>query len=139
MSVTHSSTAQAMEDVGNRPSRFGLSEHGITNAGKVHWNLGTAQLVEESIARREGFLAANGPLVVRTGKYTGRSPGDKFLVRDGRTEADVDWGSVNQPMTPEHFRRLHQAFLASLEGRDLFVQDCFAGADPAYGQAWHTY
>src|SRR5262249_742802 len=146
MTTIHSSAAQDRQDVGKRPSRLGLSEHGIHNARRAYWNLGAAQLVEESIVRREGFLASGGPLVVRTGKYTGRSPGDKFLVRDQRTEADVDWGAVNQPMTPEHFRRLHQAFLASLDGKDLFVQDCFAGADPAYRLpirviaelAWHS-
>jgi phosphoenolpyruvate carboxykinase (ATP) len=135
-----------MENVGIGPSRFGLSENGIHHARIAYWNLGPAQLVEESIIRREGVLAANGPLVVRTGRYTGRSPGDKFIVRDDCTESTIDWGPVNQPISRAHFERLHCKFLASLEGKELFVQDCFAGADPRYALpirvitrlAWHS-
>ncbi|HYM09697.1 MAG TPA: phosphoenolpyruvate carboxykinase (ATP) [Bryobacterales bacterium] len=135
-----------MQNSGIRPSRFGITEHGICNANTVYWNLGTAQLVEHAIARREGLLAASGPLVVRTGRFTGRSPGDKFIVRDESTDGQVSWGAVNQAISPEHFRALHQEFLASLAGKDLFVQDCFAGADPAYRLpirviteiAWHS-
>jgi phosphoenolpyruvate carboxykinase (ATP) len=123
-----------------------LTIHGIRNVNSVHWNLGPAQLIEEAIARREGLLAASGPLVVRTGHYTGRSPADKFIVRDAATEAHVEWGPVNQPMDPEHFRLLYAKILAYLQGRDLFVQDCFAGADPDYRlpirviteRAWHS-
>jgi phosphoenolpyruvate carboxykinase (ATP) len=135
-----------METIGIPSGKVPLSAHGIRNANSVHWNLGPAQLIEEAIARREGRLAAEGPLVVRTGHYTGRSPGDKFVVRDETTEAQVDWGPVNQPMSPEHFRLLYGKFLAYLQGRDLFVQDCFAGADPDYRlpirviteRAWHS-
>ncbi len=123
-----------------------LSAHGIRNVNSVHRNLGPAHLIEEAIARREGLLAASGPLVVRTGHYTGRSPSDKFIVRDQITERHVDWGPVNQPLDPEHFRLLYAKFLAYLQGRDLFVQDCFAGADPDYRlpirviteRAWHS-
>jgi phosphoenolpyruvate carboxykinase (ATP) len=135
-----------MQNAGIRPSRYGLVEHGIRNINVAHWNLGTAQLIEKAIARHEGLLAAGGPLVVRTGQFTGRSPGDKFIVRDENTEHRVDWGPVNQPMSPQHFRLLYGKFLAHLQGQDLFVQDCFAGADPRYRlairvitqRAWHN-
>ncbi len=124
----------------------GLAAHGICNPGQVHWNLGPAQLVEHAIRSEEGALAAAGPLVVRTGKYTGRSPGDKFLVREPATEASIDWGAVNQPLSAQHFEALHHDFLASVEGQDLFVADCLAGADPRYQlpirviteKAWHS-
>jgi len=132
--------------MGIESNRLPLSAHGLCNPGTVHWNLGPAELVEEAIARREGILAAGGPLVVRTGQFTGRSPGDKFLVRDQTTEPHVDWGAVNQPLDPEQFQRLLIKFLAYWQGREVFVQDCFAGADPEYRlpirlvteRAWHS-
>ncbi len=129
-----------------QPSRHGLSGHGIHNTATVYWNLNAASLVEHAITRQEGVLAAGGPLVVRTGKYTGRSPGDKFIVRDHCTEGNVEWGAVNQPISPEHFRSLTSKVVAFLQGQELFVQDCFAGADPRYRtplrvitqRAWHS-
>jgi phosphoenolpyruvate carboxykinase (ATP) len=135
-----------MQNLGIRPSRHGLQEHGIRNANFVFWNLGTAQLIEKAIQRREGLLASGGGLVVRTGDHTGRSPKDKFVVRDETTESTVNWGNVNQPFSPEQFDRLFGKLLAYLQARDLFVQDCFAGADPTYQlpirviteRAWHN-
>src|ERR1017187_2849183 len=73
---------------------------------RAYWNLGAAQLLEQSIQRREGSLADGGSLVVRTGQFTGRSPKDKFIVRDEITNPHVDWGAVNQPMSEAHFDRL---------------------------------
>ena len=135
-----------MTHSGIQTGRADLTAHGICNPGRVYWNLGPAQLIEQAIRREEGVLAAAGPLVVRTGKYTGRSPGDKFLVREPATEASIYWGPVNQPLSARHFEALQHDFLASLEGRDLFVQDCLAGADPRYQlpirviteKAWHS-
>ncbi|HEY1496952.1 MAG TPA: phosphoenolpyruvate carboxykinase (ATP) [Candidatus Solibacter sp.] len=135
-----------MQNLGILPSRYGLQEHGVRNASFVYWNLGTAQLVEKAIQRREGLLASGGGLVVRTGDQTGRSPRDKFVVRDAGTENTVNWGSVNQPFLPEQFDRLYGKLLAYLQARDLFVQDCYAGADPQYQipirviteLAWHN-
>ncbi|MBL8173228.1 MAG: phosphoenolpyruvate carboxykinase (ATP) [Bryobacterales bacterium] len=123
-----------------------LSAQGIYNPGGVHWNLPTAELIEQALLRREGELAGNGALVVRTGQFTGRSPNDKFVVREAVTENTVDWGSVNQPMSEEHFERLHSRVAAFLQGRDIFVQDCFGGADAGYAlpvrvitqRAWHS-
>ena len=120
--------------------------HGIRDIQTEHWNLGTAQLIEHADERREGIFAHNGAFVVRTGQFTGRSPKDKFIVRDEATDRTVDWGSVNQPMSPENFDRLHERMLAFWSGREAYVQDCIAGADPQYALrvrvvsqlAWHS-
>jgi phosphoenolpyruvate carboxykinase (ATP) len=103
-------------------------------------------LYEEAVRRGEGLIAAEGPLVCRTGEHTGRSPQDKFVVREGGSENDIAWGTVNRPMDPAQFDRLHLDVLASLKDTEMFVQDCHAGADPAYRlsirviteYAWHS-
>lgn len=123
-----------------------LEDHGIRNIKHVYWNLPTPHLVEEAISRREGRLAHHGPLVVRTGTHTGRAPNDKFIVREPSSAAHVGWGKVNRPMEPAQFEGLRRRMLAYFQGRDLFVQDCFAGADPSYRvpvrvvteTAWHS-
>ena len=111
---------------------YGLEKHGIKNTGFVYWNLSTPLLYEEVIRRREGRMAHLGPLVVRTGEYTGRSPNDKFVVKEPSSEDKVWWGPVNKAMAAERFASLQNRLLAYLQGKDLFIQDCFAGADPAY-------
>lgn len=135
-----------MQNLGVNPSRYGLEHHGIQNISQTYWNLGTAALVENAIRRREGLLAAGGPLVVRTGQYTGRSPDDKFVVREPSTQERIWWGPVNRPFEPARFDALYGRLLAYLQGNDLYVQDCFAGADPRYRipiriiteYAWHN-
>lgn len=135
-----------MQNLGVNPSRYGLEMHGIKNAGEVLWNLGTAQLIEYSLSQQEGMLASGGALVVRTGQHTGRSPQDKFVVRDPNTEDKIWWGSVNQPFEPEKFDALYKRVLAYLQDKRLFVQDCFVGADERYRvpirvitqYAWHN-
>jgi phosphoenolpyruvate carboxykinase (ATP) len=125
---------------------MGLDAHGIVNVARIYWNLTTSSLYEEAIRRREGLVADHGPLVCRTGHHTGRSPNDKFVVRDASTSDRVWWGKVNRPVSTEHFEALHRHMLAFLEGKELFVQDCYAGADPAYRlpiriiteYAWHS-
>lgn len=113
-------------------SPYGLEHHGVYNPNNVFWTLNTPLLYEQAIRRFEGHLAHLGPLVVRTGQYTGRSPRDKFIVEEEETRDDIAWGSVNQPISEEHFCVVHARLMAYLQGRDLFVQDCFVGADPAY-------
>jgi phosphoenolpyruvate carboxykinase (ATP) len=138
--------SSATQNAGIHPSRYGLGEHGIRNINIAYWNLGSAQLLEHAVRRNEGLFASGGSYVVRTGQFTGRSPKDKFIVRDETTEAAVQWGPVNQPMAPERFDRLYAKMLAYWQGHDLFVQDCFAGADPRYTlpirviaeDAWHA-
>jgi phosphoenolpyruvate carboxykinase (ATP) len=135
-----------MQTLGVNPSRYGLEHHGIENVNQTFWNLGTAALVENAIRRREGLLAAGGPLVVRTGQYTGRSPDDKFVVRESTTEERIWWGPVNRPFEPSRFEALYGRLLAYLQGGDLYVQDLYAGADPRYRipvriiteYAWHN-
>jgi phosphoenolpyruvate carboxykinase (ATP) len=135
-----------MQNVGIRPSRHDLSQHGISNIEVAHWNLGTAQLVEKALQRNEGILSSDGAFVVRTGQFTGRSPKDKYVVREAGTQSVVDWGSVNQPMSEQAFDQIYEKLLHSWEGGELFVQDCFAGADPEYTlpvrviahRAWHA-
>lgn len=127
-------------------SHYGLENHGILNAGAIYWNLPTPFLYEQVIRRREGRLSHLGPLVVRTGQYTGRAPKDKFIVLDEETENRVWWGEINQRMEPGRFQVLKQRLLAYWQCKDLFVQDCFAGADPEYAMpirvitetAWHS-
>ncbi|HLJ15752.1 MAG TPA: phosphoenolpyruvate carboxykinase (ATP) [Bryobacteraceae bacterium] len=123
-----------------------LREYGIRNIQSAYWNFETSRLIEEAILRGEGTLAEDGALVVRTGQFTGRSPKDKYIVQEPSTEETVNWGSVNQPMSEEQFDRLYERMLNFWEGHELFVQDCFAGADPAYAlpirviaqRAWHS-
>ncbi len=113
---------------------------------RVRWNLPTAALYEEAVRRQEGVIAAGGALVCRTGLHTGRSPNDKFVVREPSSEANVAWGKVNRPMETAQFDALYRDLISTLEGRELFVQDVFAGADPKYRLpvrvitelAWHS-
>src|SRR5450756_663362 len=135
-----------MRQEGWNPSIYGIKEHGIENAESVYWNLPAPALYEHAIRRQEGLVSHHGPLVVNTGKYTGRSPNDKFIVREPGSKEHIGWGSVNRGMDEEQFDRIHQRVLAYLQGRDLFVQDCYAGADPSYRKpirvisefAWHS-
>lgn len=111
-----------------------VTELGIAGHGTAYRNLPVSQLVEHAIARGEGTLTDTGALSVHTGKYTGRSPDDKFYVDSPATHDDIAWGSVNRPISREVFRALKAKILAYLQGRELFVFDGFAGADPQYSQ-----
>jgi phosphoenolpyruvate carboxykinase (ATP) len=123
-----------------------LRHAGIYNVASVSHNLSTPALYEQAIRRGEGRVGHLGPLVVSTGKYTGRSADDKFVVREPGTEDEIWWGSVNRPFEQEDFDRVLFALQAYLQGKDIFVQDCYAGADPAYRigvriiteTAWHN-
>src|SRR5258706_13440136 len=112
------------------PASLDESEAVLRSAGRAFHDSGTEQLIEHAIARGEGLLAHNGAVVVRTGQFTGRSPKDKFIVRDALTESEVDWGAVNQPISPRHFDTVYARALASSSGKEIFVANCLAGADP---------
>jgi len=135
-----------MQRQGRDGVQHGLDYHGIKNLMSVNWNLTTPALYEEIVRRRAGVIAHDGPVVVRTGKYTGRSPKDKFIVREPGSEANIWWGDVNQSLEQEQFAALRKRMLSYLSGRDLYVQDCYAGADPRYRLnvriitelAWHA-
>src|SRR5436190_4814768 len=112
------------------PSDLRLAE--LPHHGPVWRNLAPATLVEKSLARSEGSLADNGALVVYTGARTGRSPKDRFIVRDASVEKLVDWNAINQPATAELFEKLLKRAQAYAQGRELFIFDSYAGADPKY-------
>jgi len=132
-----------------RPQQEGretLEAQGLKPSGHVHWNLGQTVLLEEAVRREEGQIADMGPFVAVTAPHTGRSPNDKFVVKEASTEKDVDWGKVNQPIAAEKFDLLLGDVRDHLnQAGDLFVQDLYCGADPKYRlsvryvspSAWH--
>lgn len=123
-----------------------LESIGIRNTREVFYNYGTPALYEQVIRRREGLLAHLGPLVVRTGYHTGRSPNDKFFVREPESEKNIWWGKVNKGMSAECAERIYFKMMAYIQGKDLYVEDCFASADEKHKigirviteNAWHT-
>ena len=127
-------------------SYYGLENHGFTNLEREYWNLSTPALYEQIVRFREGVIAHLGPVVVRTGQHTGRSPRDKFIVREPTTEHDIWWGDINRPIDAAHFAGLKQRLLAYFQNRAAFVQDLNVGWDPAYRlpirivteTAWHS-
>jgi len=130
-----------------RVPQHGLEAQGFKTAAKLHWNLGTAPLVEAAIENGEGELTAHGALLVDTGKFTGRSVKDKYIVRDAGTEDTINWGRINQPMAEEHWANLKADFMAELaEQEELYVADLFGGSQPEYRvnvrvinqMAWHN-
>jgi phosphoenolpyruvate carboxykinase (ATP) len=128
-------------------SDYGLDNHGLTNLHLAYWNLPTEALYEEITFRREARITRMGPIVANTGKHTARSATDKFVVREASTEGHIWWGEYNRPFSTEKFNDLYNRMQGFLQGRDVFVQDCYAGADPAYRMpirivtelAWHSH
>jgi phosphoenolpyruvate carboxykinase (ATP) len=133
-------------NVASRVPSHGLADQGILTPAEIHWNLRTPQLVEEAIRRGEGLLAKDGPLVVRTGKHTGRSAQDKYIVRDAETEGSIWWDN-NKAMSTDHFAVLKADFLTALGEKEiLFVADLHGGSQPEHRVrvrvvnelAWHN-
>jgi phosphoenolpyruvate carboxykinase (ATP) len=120
-----------MHEFGKARGSHGLEALGIRNPSDVWWNLPTPALYEHALQRGEGHVAHLGPLVVRTGVYTGRSPKDKYFVREPSSEDKIDWGDVNRSIEPARYNALRAHLMAYLQGKDLFVQDCHVGAEPA--------
>jgi phosphoenolpyruvate carboxykinase (ATP) len=129
-----------------RKGKHGLERQGLAPSGVVHWNYVPPELIQAAIRRGEGELADMGPFVAVTSPHTGRSPNDKFVVREGDAENDVDWGKVNQPYPADKFELLLGDVRSYLnEADELFVQDLYAGADPSHRlavryvspNAWH--
>src|SRR4051795_4767618 len=111
----------------------GLAGHGIRARGRVLWNPTTSELYTHALAREEGRIAEGGALAVDTGRHTGRSPKDKFVVREPGSEERIWWGDVNAPLEEDRFDALRQNVVAHLGAQDdLYVVDAFAGADPAH-------
>ncbi|OFW12182.1 MAG: phosphoenolpyruvate carboxykinase (ATP) [Acidobacteria bacterium RIFCSPLOWO2_02_FULL_67_36] len=136
----------AEKEAGLAASLYGLQNHGLTRLQRVYWNLPDASLYEESVFRREGRIAADGAFLVSTGKHTARAAADKFIVREATTQDKVWWGEYNRPFTTANFNTLLSRLQGYLQQRDVFVQDCFAGADPEHRLsvrvitelAWHS-
>ncbi|ADZ72625.1 phosphoenolpyruvate carboxykinase [Polymorphum gilvum] len=134
-----------MNETGVRNPSFGVDTIGLKGLGAIYWNQSEPLLYEHAVRRGEAQIAANGPLVADTGVHTGRSPKDKFVVADAETESQVWWDNNNR-MSQENFEKLFADFLAHAEGMDLFAQDLYGGADPAYRlsvrvyteYAWHS-
>jgi phosphoenolpyruvate carboxykinase (ATP) len=127
-------------------SRKALEEYGLVNLGTINWNLAPPVLIEHALARGEGELASNGAFDATTGPHTGRSPKDKFIVSNEGYAAKIWWGENNHPLSQENFEAVRASLAAYLQGRDVYVLDAAAGADPAYRMpiqvitelAWHN-
>jgi phosphoenolpyruvate carboxykinase (ATP) len=129
-----------------RKADFNLSNHSIGNVRLAYWNLVTEALYEEAVFRGEGVTSMGGSFIAHTGKHTARSANDKFVVRHSDSENSIWWGTYNRPFAPEKFDVLFDRLLGYLQGRDVFVQDVYAGADEDYRlpvrfvteHAWHS-
>ena len=135
-------TKQAMD----LASDYRLKNHGLTNLDRVFWNLPDEALYEEIIFRNEGKIVNQGPVVVKTGRHTARAAADKFVVKEQSTEDNIWWGVYNRPYSVEKFNELYARAQAFCQDEELFVQDCYVGADPDYrmpiriitDKAWHS-
>jgi phosphoenolpyruvate carboxykinase (ATP) len=129
-----------------RKAEYNLSNHGIGNLRLAYWNLVTEGLYEEAVFRGEGTTSVGGPFIAHTGKHTARSATDKFVVRHADSENNIWWGTYNRPFSTDKFEALYDRLLGYLQGRDVFVQDLYVGADEQYRlpvrfvteHAWHS-
>ncbi len=133
--------------VAERKGPVGLDAHGLVPGGDVHWNLSAPELYEHVLRRGEGRLAEGGALVVSTGRFTGRSPKDKYVVKEPKSQDRVWWGPINQEISEEHRASLRTSLVSQLDSRpELYVVDAFAGAHPTHRlsvrvvteSAWHA-
>ena len=120
-----------VENLGVFNSAHGVDKFGFRNLKRVHWNLGAPALYEHSLVKGEAQLIQGGAINADTGVHTGRSPKDKFTVRDANTESEVWWDN-NGSITPRQFETILEDFLKHAEGKELFAQDLYGGADPAH-------
>lgn len=145
MTNSQNLTSPAQSVAQARKAKYDLAKVGITDVN-AYWNLATESLVEEAICRREGHLALEGPFVAHTGKHTGRSANDKFIVKHVDSEGNIWWGQ-NKPFEEAKFDALFEKMKAFVKGKDVFVQDVYAGADSAHRlavrfvteYAWHSH
>ena len=127
-------------------SDYGLVNHGLSDLRMAYWNLPTEALYEEITFRKEARISHLGPIIANTGKHTARSATDKFIVKEPTTENQIWWGQYNRPFSPDKFNDLYNRLQGYLQGKDVFVQDCYGGADPNYRMpiriigelAWHS-
>ncbi|HET6647038.1 MAG TPA: phosphoenolpyruvate carboxykinase (ATP), partial [Pyrinomonadaceae bacterium] len=144
--MTSLRTGRVTEHAGHKNTNYELDNYGLRDVSKVYWNLTTPELYEEITRRNEGLLSDQGALIVDTGEHTGRAAKDKAIVREAVSEDKVFWGDVNKDFPQEKFNAIKDRMMAHASGRELFVQDTFAGADPGYRLpvriitelAWHS-
>lgn len=135
-----------MPEIADFIPKYGLEKLDFHNLQRVHWNLPTPVLYEQAVRRFEGQISHLGPLVVVMGQHTGRASKDKYIVDEPETSGEIWWGKVNVKYDESHFDGLFRRMRAYLRGKTVFVQDCYAGADPRYAQnvrviteyAWHS-
>ena len=145
--MSDSCQSPALSQAAARKCDYGLEHHGLANLRNVYWNLSTEGLCEEIGFRREAMLGAGGTIVAFTGSHTSRSAGDKFIVKEPSTEQSVWWGDYNKPFAADKFDALYERMAKHVQNQDLFVQDCYAGADPSFKLpirivtelAWHSH
>lgn len=121
-----------MNVVGPKNPKASLEALGIKNTNTQYWNLTAEELINETVKRGQGVLSDTGALAIDTGEFTGRSPKDKFIVKDDNTKDSVDWGGFNNAVTPETFDNLYNQLVAYFAGKDVFVRDCYACAEDKY-------
>jgi phosphoenolpyruvate carboxykinase (ATP) len=139
-------TSESADPAVHPRSSYGLENHGIRASARELWNLAPAELIEEAVRRGEGALVACGPFNAVTAPHTGRSPDDRYIVREPASEAEVDWGKVNRAFDGDRYEQLRKEVVAHLGRSDLFVRDMWGGADPAHRlpvrtvttSAWHN-
>ena len=122
----------AESQAGSLRSDYGLDNIGLTNLRKVYWNLPVEALYEEAVFRGEGSITKSGPMIVNTGIHTARAANDKFIVKEPSSSGHIWWGEYNKPYPTEKFNELFSRLQGYLQGRDLFIQDCYGGSDPDY-------
>src|SRR5258706_14230040 len=130
-----------------RKADYNLSKHAISSTRLEYWNLTTEALTEEAIFRKEGSVASGGPLIAHTGKHTGRSANDKFIVRHTDSENNIWWGTYNRRFSEQKFDTMYERMIGFMQNKDIFVQDVYAGADQNYRlpvrfvteHAWHSH
>jgi phosphoenolpyruvate carboxykinase (ATP) len=136
----------AIKEKSELAADFSLKNQGLTHLDRVYWNLPDEALYEEIVFRNEGKISKHGPILVNTGKHTARAAADKFVVQEESTKDKIWWGVQNRPYSSEKFSQLMGRVQSFCQGEELFVQDCYAGADPEYRlkvriiteKAWHS-
>ncbi len=145
-SCSPKSTTRIMEEFGLKSTKSGLEAAGVKKVKEAFWNLTATELTEIAVRNNEGHLTDTGALMCDTGKFTGRSPQDRFIVKDSLTEKEVWWGNINKPVSEESFERIYAKMLGYLEDKTVYVRDAYAGADTAHQlklrvintMAWHN-
>jgi phosphoenolpyruvate carboxykinase (ATP) len=121
-----------MTETGVKNPKHSLSDYGLKNLRKINWNWSQDELIDEAVKRGMGQIVDAGALTVDTGEFTGRAPKDKYIVKDEKTKDTVYWGEVNQPIEARHFQPMLDELIAYLEGKEVYVKDAYACADPKY-------